>query len=582
MAGQVVNSLEFFRHETCGKCVPCRIGTDKLLALGNELLTGVVKSAAVATQERLVEQLAEAMDQTSICGLGMVAASPLTSYLKYFQQASPAAGGTPGATGTVAARSQRVDDATEQQDPAPIDEEPLFARGFNNQLIRLDDPSLEQYELLVSLVIDGRRVSIAEAVPSTDALGDVLYQPNGDTIPRATTILDAATKLYGPPPSNPIPTLCHQPHLTPVGVCRICMVLIGKEADLRLMPSLNEVSGIPAEGTNLIIVAAVNNALHFRVFDAEGKVGMDADENGLTEKAERIEALRKQLDGLWPPHTLTREEAGPVIATVMSIVGQTSGRRKRSEGGLNIRWQRKLLPACQHRVEDGMVVLTLDWDGQKELDIQKWLRDTLGSTASDQQFQEHLAWYRGRAETIGRSVTTVVELLMADHLREDRPFDKSDFNELRSLGKRLHASGKVFPTRREVAQPSRARQEKSRSFMLKIDHDACILCDRCIRGCADIQKSHVIGRNGKGGETLIGFDLNVPMSASSCVECGECLISCPTSAIMALRQIPIEPKRRKWLARLVHDISSVVPSPLRSIRKEFLKWKARRSSRRRS
>ena len=72
------------------------------------------------------------------------------------------------------------------------------------------------------------------------------------------------------------------------------------------MSSLNDVSGIPTEGKNLIIVAAVNNVLHFRIFDGDGKVVVDTDEKRLTEQARQIEDLRKQLESLWPPHELTR------------------------------------------------------------------------------------------------------------------------------------------------------------------------------------------------------------------------------------------------------------------------------------
>jgi len=50
-----------------------------------------------------------------------------------------------------------------------------------------------------------------------------------------------------------------------------------------------------------------------------------------------------------------------------------------------------------------------------------------------------------------------------------------------------------------------------------VDHDACILCDRCTRACDDIQGNDVIGRSGKGYDTHIAFDLSDPMGASSCV-----------------------------------------------------------------
>src|SRR5512135_2997693 len=93
--------------------------------------------------------------------------------------------------------------------------------------------------------------------------------------------------------------------------------------DLRLMPSLNDVSGIPTEGKDLIVVAAVNNVLHFRIFDGEGDRVVDADENGLMDQVRQIEDLRRQLESLWPPHELTKSDKDRVIAAVASIVKHT-------------------------------------------------------------------------------------------------------------------------------------------------------------------------------------------------------------------------------------------------------------------
>ena len=92
------------------------------------------------------------------------------------------------------------------------------------------------------------------------------------------------------------------------------------DCDLRLMSSVKEVSDIPTAGKDLIIVAAVDNVLHFRMFDGDGKVVVDTDEKRLTEQARQIEDLRKQLVGLWPPHELTESEKGRVITAVTSIV----------------------------------------------------------------------------------------------------------------------------------------------------------------------------------------------------------------------------------------------------------------------
>ncbi len=78
--------------------------------------------------------------------------------------------------------------------------------------------------------------------------------------------------------------------------------------------------------------------------------------------------------------------------------------------------------------------------------------------------------------------------------------------------------------------PLQAEIDQSSPVFL-VDHSACILCDRCSRACDEVKNNNVIGRTGKGHAAAIGFDLNDPMGESSCVQCGECMVSCPTSAI---------------------------------------------------
>jgi NADH:ubiquinone oxidoreductase subunit F (NADH-binding)/NADH:ubiquinone oxidoreductase subunit E len=72
------NVLRFFRNESCGKCVPCRVGSHK----AHEILTGLLEQGlgAEAVDERVVE-LEETLRLTSICGLGQVALGPVTSVL---------------------------------------------------------------------------------------------------------------------------------------------------------------------------------------------------------------------------------------------------------------------------------------------------------------------------------------------------------------------------------------------------------------------------------------------------------------------------------------------------------------------
>ncbi len=75
------------------------------------------------------------------------------------------------------------------------------------------------------------------------------------------------------------------------------------------------------------------------------------------------------------------------------------------------------------------------------------------------------------------------------------------------------------------------RPQDQSSPVISVDHQACILCDRCIRACDDIQSNEVIGRTEKGYASQIAFDLNNPMGESTCVSCGECVSACPTGAL---------------------------------------------------
>src|SRR5271156_6092151 len=108
-------------------------------------------------------------------------------------------------------------------------DEGVMVRDEFGNLIRQDDPSVNDYGKMVKLKIDGQEVDVPLAVPLNDANGTPILDVNGNTTPRFTTIYDAAMKLYGEKmgrANEHIPVLCHQPHMTPVAVCRMCTVQI--------------------------------------------------------------------------------------------------------------------------------------------------------------------------------------------------------------------------------------------------------------------------------------------------------------------------------------------------------------------
>src|SRR3954464_4968220 len=113
--------------------------------------------------------------------------------------------------------------------PTAREAEALFARGDDDALIRRERKTQADFAQPVALTIDGVEVTVPRATPVTDAQGNVKYGPDGNPIPRATTIYDAATKVWDRDElARRIPVLCHQDHLTPVAVCRMCSVHVSK------------------------------------------------------------------------------------------------------------------------------------------------------------------------------------------------------------------------------------------------------------------------------------------------------------------------------------------------------------------
>src|SRR5438874_11882521 len=120
---------------------------------------------------------------------------------------------------------------------------------------------------------------------------------------------------------------------------------------------------------------------------------------------------------------------------------------------------------------------------------------------------------------------TLLELMMSDHPSPCAREQNSGDCELETLAKAAGASQPRF-LRRTVA-----RGKDDSCLAIAVDHDACILCDRCIRGCDEVKSNFVLGRMGKGYSAGIAFDLNSPMGDSTCISCGECMVSCPTGAL---------------------------------------------------
>ena len=82
MLDMALNATRFYRNESCGKCVPCRMGSQKMV----EMLKGWTEGNSTKDDMRVLAELSTAMRLASICGLGQIVPAPIQSILKHFPE----------------------------------------------------------------------------------------------------------------------------------------------------------------------------------------------------------------------------------------------------------------------------------------------------------------------------------------------------------------------------------------------------------------------------------------------------------------------------------------------------------------
>jgi bidirectional [NiFe] hydrogenase diaphorase subunit len=73
--------MDFSQSESCGKCVPCRVGTTEL----RDLLDRFINKQAIQSDFELLKEMCTVVQESSLCGLGQTAPNPVTSTIKYFE-----------------------------------------------------------------------------------------------------------------------------------------------------------------------------------------------------------------------------------------------------------------------------------------------------------------------------------------------------------------------------------------------------------------------------------------------------------------------------------------------------------------
>jgi formate dehydrogenase major subunit len=154
--------------------------------------------------------------------------------------------------------------------------------------------------------------------------------------------------------------------------------------------------------------------------------------------------------------------------------------------------QRTLQPACTFQVSDGMVVHT---ESEKAVETRKFLLELLFSE------RNHYCMY----------------------------CQMSGDCELQSLAYRYGLDAWLYPRPYTPLPVDATRQ------YFVMDHNRCVLCRRCIRACQELVGNYTLGLGGRGTDSMIVADMNVPFGNSSCISCGTCLQVCPTGALMDRR-----------------------------------------------
>jgi len=85
MLDMALNAVRFYRNESCGKCVPCRVGSQKMSDMLVRWTQGGLPEPQYRADLALLDELSQAMSLTSICGLGQIVPAPIQSVLKHFR-----------------------------------------------------------------------------------------------------------------------------------------------------------------------------------------------------------------------------------------------------------------------------------------------------------------------------------------------------------------------------------------------------------------------------------------------------------------------------------------------------------------
>ncbi|MDR2703232.1 MAG: [FeFe] hydrogenase, group A [Cellulomonadaceae bacterium] len=158
--------------------------------------------------------------------------------------------------------------------------------------------------------------------------------------------------------------------------------------------------------------------------------------------------------------------------------------------------------------------------------------------------------------------TNVVDLLLSEHYGDCRTCGRSGNCELQDLAQEYASDHNRFGV---AESPTRPFDQFGPALIR--DMNKCVHCTRCIRTCADLQSVEALGVLNRGDTVTMSTFQHLPISATVCVSCGQCVNRCPTGALMEM-----DDTNRVWRALedpSKHVVIQVAPAPRAALGEEF-------------
>ncbi len=161
---------------------------------------------------------------------------------------------------------------------------------------------------------------------------------------------------------------------------------------------------------------------------------------------------------------------------------------------VEVEGKRDLITSCTYPVEEGMVVKT-------------------------------------NSSRVIKARKAIVEMLLANHPDDCLYCERNGNCELQWLAEEMNVKERKFFSKKNTDK----RDHSSPSVYR--DPAKCILCNRCVRVCEEIQLVTAIEFISRGNKTKVNSAFHKGLNVSSCINCGQCIMVCPTGALLDISHI---------------------------------------------